>query len=234
MKIRRGIFGGALLFAAAGCTETTTIEPVDATSEVAGDTQAGDAAKEDTSVDDTKSTDATSPADVTADVAEDTAVADTGSTDVTATDTSIEDASVVDVSVSDTGEHDATVVDVVEDDSPPVEDVPAPMDVSEPVDVADDASGCKLLTIDNALGEKCDEPMSAICDPEAPQEIALLCHDSEWTKMSDLEDKFPFGCFCDPGPDECSYAFAACAVPGFIGLDRAGRIRNAPRRLRLV
>jgi hypothetical protein len=165
MKIRRGLFGGALLFAAAGCTEAQTTNPADTVAtEVVDDSTAGDAV------------------------------------------------------ASDATAQDATA-----------------QDTSSPTDAAEaDTAGCKLLTVANAEGEKCDEPMQAICDPESPQDVALMCDQSVWKKMADLENEFPFGCFCDPGQDECSYAFAACAVPGFVGLDSADRVRKAQRRLRLV
>jgi len=220
MKIRRGIFGGAMLFAAAGCAETTTVEPIDAANEVTTtDTKVADTA----TVTDAGAADTAVQADTNGvDAASDVMVEDTSVADVAGVDANLEDTSVVDASVADTEAHDASEGDVFVDAALP------------PEDVAGDTSGCKLLTVDNALGEKCDEPMTAICDPEAPQSIALLCHQSEWTKFADLEMQFPFGCFCDSAVEECSYAFAICAAPGFLGLDRAGRVRKAPRRLRLV
>ena len=245
MKIRRGIFGGALLFAAAGCTDTKTTAPIDTMSEVSSDTQSGDTAV---------GTDTTA-----------TDVSDTNANDAVSSDVTNVDTSKTDVGLADVNSSDATAADAADDTTVPPTDIAEPMDVAEPMDIAApvdvpdpvdiagpmdvaepmdfsepvdvseaDASDCKLLTVDNALGQKCDEPMTAICNPEKPQEVALMCLDSTWQKMADLEDKFPFGCFCDAGPEECSYAFAACAVPGFVGLDRAGRVRTAPRRLRLV
>ena len=247
MKIRRGIFGGALLFAAAGCTDTKTTAPVDTASEVSAYMHSGDTA---TGTDATV-TDAAVPSDANLN---DAVIADVTNVDATKTDVGLIDAHSADATGVDATDDTAPPTDVAEpvdvsepmDVAQPVDvpdpmdiadpmDVAEPMDVSEPVDVSEtDSSGCKLLTVDNALGQKCDEPMTAICNPEKPQEVALLCLDSTWQKMADLENKFPFGCFCDSGPEECSYAFAACAVPGFVGLDRAGRVRTAPRRLRLV
>ena len=141
----------------------------------------------------------------------------------------------VDVTVvQDTQMPDTSQDDAVQDASSP-DDVWTATDSAEPQDVADaGTSECQLLTVDNALGEKCSDPMSAICDPDNPQDVALLCHNTTWQKMSDLSQEYPFGCFCDQGPDPCKYAFAACAVPGFVGLDRAGRVRVAPRKLRRV
>mgnify|MGYP002036382475 CR=1 FL=1 len=96
-----------------------------------------------------------------------------------------------------------------------------------------DAGDCDLLTIDNALGEACDNEMTAICSDIEPSDIALVCFQGHWAKLADLKDQFPFGCFCQPNPDPCAYAFAACAVPGFVGLDRSARPRLATRSLRM-
>jgi hypothetical protein len=227
MKIRRGIFGGALLFAAAGCTEAQTTNPADTVAtEVAGDSTAGDVVAVDTTAQDVAAQD-------TAGVDTELAPTDTGVSDAN-DDTSVSDAASTDTQTpmdtaeADAAEDDATIEDTHASDA--MADVALP-----PKDVGDDdTSGCKLLTVANAEGEKCDEQMGAICDPENPQDVALMCHDAVWKKMADLEQQFPVGCFCEPGQDECSYAFAACAVPGFVGLDSADRVRTAARRLRLV
>jgi len=232
MKIRRGIFGGALLFAAAGC-DVAEKPATDTAAEVSGDTaqadSSGDAQGADSGVDatdppDAQVVDATDPPDaqvVDATDPPDAQVVDaTDPPDAQVVDaTDPPDAQVVDA----TDPPDAQVVDAV------VEDIPPPSDVAFP----GDADDCKLLGISDALGQKCAFDYTAICDPDDAEVIALMCWGGEWKKMEDIEEEF-FGCFCQESDQECEYAQAVCAVPGFVGLDRAGRQRKVIRRLRIV
>ncbi len=219
MKIRRGIFGGAALFAAVGCTNVQTQVPDNGVEIVATDTGKVDTAAPDTGV-------------------VDTGVADTGSSDVPGSvDTAMPDIFVADTSTTkdmqvgqdtipeDSGSDDvvtaidALLKDTIKADAVMIKD-------------AAKADACALLSAQDAADQPCDTTMTAICEPESPNTVALLCYDGTWTKISELENMFPFGCSCIPSEDACTYAFAACAVPGFVGLDRLGRPRVASISLR--
>ena len=95
-----------------------------------------------------------------------------------------------------------------------------------------DADG-NITSVANALGEPCDNIMDAICDPENADDVALVCYNDTWQKAADIAE-LKFGCFCQPAVEDCAYAHAVCAVPGFVGLDRKGRPRKVARRLRMV
>lgn len=233
MKIRRGIFGGALLFATAGCTgnvvQTQDLGVADSVVDAASPDAAADAASPDAAADaavpDGSQLDGATGTDASADWVEaDTAPVDALVAEDTGTvqDTSEPDAATPeDVASADEWTEDTHVGDV------------ATADVPWAVDVSEDASDCKLLGLDNALGEKCANSMDAICDAETGEMVELICYGGSWEKMSDMQDMFPL-CQCAPSSEECTYAMAICAVPGFVGLDRAGRNRVATRRLRRV
>lgn len=78
--------------------------------------------------------------------------------------------------------------------------------------------GASLLFAGCALqpGDPCDEDGSTECLADGS---VLLCTDGEWQ-----DDPM---CTCEP-----LTGVMQCAVPGFVGLDRAGRVRRAGRTLR--
>jgi hypothetical protein len=73
----------------------------------------------------------------------------------------------------------------------------------------------------------------ALCELDNPSAVAIGCQQAEWRTAEELSNTgSPDTCSCYPVP--CGWDTFACAIPGFVGLDRAGRPRRGGRPLRVA
>lgn len=229
MKIRRmTILGCSLLFASLACDSDTGSNGTGKTDVVQQDTVVADVSGEDvpTSTDTTGGTDVTS----TDTGSGDDTVADTGGSGSDTTggpDTTGEDTAGPDGTGEDVAGPDTTGEDVAGPDGMGEDIQTGDSGTTEDVAVGPDSVDQDTTTTVKA-GDPCDEePWTAICD-ETTKDVLLICMGEKWNTPQQLD---VFACFCDESQGK---PIAACAVPGFVGIAKAGRSRTVTTRVRVV
>ncbi len=214
--MKKGIIGGALLFASA----CGTAEP--------GEGVAVDAAA-DTAVDGAGSDTGAVPTD--------TEAGDAGLLDVGAIDGGEIDGGKIDGGKIDGGVADAGLVDGGPKDGGTttadigMSDASLPPDGSTDAGGLDDAAGdtvdasCEKPDPKDAqqmIGTACAQDFQAVCD--AAGQVVIMCQGSKWSSWTGGNCScFHTAC----GPDQ-----ASCIAVGFVGIARAGRVRKVGRVLR--
>jgi hypothetical protein len=210
------ICGAATLFAAC---ESSSDAPASGTAEVTG-------ADASTSTDTALIGDVSDPGDV-ADEADGLPLDDTGGVaeEVTTTADTLEGE---DTWADDASEADVTALDAVMSDVEPADtesfDAGAP-DV-DPGEVAsvDTTDPADIVTAEIPKeGAPCDGMISVWCNEKA--EAALDCVYAADGSTWQVHSPNGLPCYCDAAN---SPGAASCAVPGFVGIDRAGRVRQGP------
>ena len=114
---------------------------------------------------------------------------------------------------------DATHVldaDIVVDAAPMIDAAPV-VDAAPPVPDMEAPGRCQQL-----VGQACRRPDDGCCDNN---EVILVCRDQRYVPPGPNE--IACGCEMPNGPTQ-----VFCAVPGFVGIAQAGRLRRSARHLR--